>query len=281
MDKKIVMLFKDGMKKALTFSYDDGTVHDRRFVDLMNTYGMRGTFNLNSGLFGRKEQAVINGIDTDFSRIDAEEVKTLFEGHEISAHAVNHPSLTELPMAVAREEVAEDRKNLEALAGYPVTGFAYPYGTYNDKVEEVLAQCGIKYARTVVSTEDFELPQEFLEWHTTCHHENPKLMEIAERFVNEKPQEARVFYVWGHSYEFAQKNNWQMIEDFFRYMQEHKEGVWFATNGEIADYTLAFRQLQTSSDGKILYNPTAVDLWYGLDGQTYCIRSKERVQLPL
>lgn len=279
MNKQVMMVFKDGIKKALTFSYDDGTVHDRRLVALMNTYGMRGTFNLNSGLFGKKEQAVINGIDTDFSRIDAEEVKTLFEGHEISAHAVNHPSLTEISIAAGREEVAKDRKNLEALAGYPVTGFAYPYGTYNDKVEEMLSECGITYARTVVSTEDFELPQEFLEWHATCHHENERLMELAERFVNEKPEEARVFYVWGHSYEFAQKDNWQMIEDFFAYMQEHKEGIWFATNGEIAKYTLAFRQLQLSSDGKILHNPTDVDLWYELNGQIYCIRSGERVEL--
>lgn len=279
MSNGMVMLFKDGMRKALTFSYDDGTVHDRRLVELMNRYQMRGTFNLNSGLFGTKGEQIINGINTDFSRIEEEEVRTLYEGHEISAHTVNHPSLTELSMAAGREEVAEDVKKLEALAGYPVTGFAYPFGTYNDKVEEILAECGITYARTVVSTNDFELPHEFLEWHATCHHETPDLMELAERFVKEDKEEARVFYVWGHSYEFAQKNNWQVIEEFFRYMKEHGEEIWFATNGEIAEYTLAFRQLQLSSDGKILNNPTNVDLWYGINGRVYCIRGGERVEL--
>ena len=29
------MLWKDGKKKALTLSYDDGTIHDRRFIDLL------------------------------------------------------------------------------------------------------------------------------------------------------------------------------------------------------------------------------------------------------
>lgn len=279
MSNEMVMLFKDGMRKALTFSYDDGTVHDRRLVELMNRYQMRGTFNLNSGLFGTKGEQIINGINTDFSRIEEEEVRTLYEGHEISAHTVNHPSLTELSMAAGREEVLEDVKKLEALAGYPITGFAYPFGTYNDKVEEILAECGITYARTVVSTNDFELPHEFLEWHATCHHETPDLMELAERFVKEDKEEARLFYVWGHSYEFAQKNNWQMIEEFFQYMQEHGEGIWFATNGEIAEYTLAFRQLQLSSDGKILNNPTDVDLWYGINGRVYSIRAGERVEL--
>ena len=279
MSNEIVMLFQDGIKKALTFSYDDGTIHDRRFVALMNRYGMKGTFNLNSGIFGIKERKMNNGVDTDFSRVDEEEVAALYEGHEISAHTSTHPSLTEISIAAGKEEVITDCKKLEELAGYPITGFAYPYGTYNDKVEEMLSECGIIYARTVVSTEDFELPREFLEWHATCHHSTPRLMELAERFVKEEPAEARVFYVWGHSYEFSQKNNWDMIEDFFRYMKENSEGIWFATNREIADYTLAFRKLEISSDGKIIYNPTEMDLWYGLNGQTYCIRSKEKKEL--
>lgn len=273
------MLWKDGKRKALTFSYDDGTIHDRRLVSLMNTYGMKGTFNLNSGLFGKVEQAVINGIDTDFSRISGEEVKTLFEGHEVACHTLTHPSLTEIPAVMGRAEVLEDCQNLEKLTGKPVTGFAYPYGTYNDKVEEMLAECGITYARTVVSTENFELPHDFLEWHPTCHHESPKLMELAAEFVKEDATEAKMFYVWGHSYEFAQKDNWQLIEELFRLMQEYGQDIWFATNDEIATYTKAYRELQISSDGNIVYNPTEVDLWYGIGKEVYCIHSGERKEL--
>ena len=40
------MLWKDGKKKALTLSYDDGTIHDRRFIDMLNKYGIKCTFNL-------------------------------------------------------------------------------------------------------------------------------------------------------------------------------------------------------------------------------------------
>ena len=42
-------LWKDGKKGCLTFSYDDGTKHDYRLVEIFNKYGMKGTFNLNSG----------------------------------------------------------------------------------------------------------------------------------------------------------------------------------------------------------------------------------------
>lgn len=40
----------NGKKKAVTFSYDDGVTQDRRLVEMMNTYGVKGTFNLNSGI---------------------------------------------------------------------------------------------------------------------------------------------------------------------------------------------------------------------------------------
>lgn len=276
MEYGLSMLFQDGRKKALTFSYDDGTVHDRKLVALMNQYGMKGTFNLNSGLFGRCERKVIDGFDTDFTRIDAEEVKELYKGHEVASHTLTHPSLTNLPSNMGAREVLQDRNNLENLTGELVRGFAYPYGTYNEKVEEVLSACGIEYARTVNSTERFEIPQDFLEWHPTCHHDSPKLMELAEKFCKGSAREAEIFYLWGHSYEFSQKENWQVIEDFMKYISEYKESVWLASNIEIADYVGAFKKLMRSTDGRIIYNPTGMTLWFAMDEEVHCIHGNEK-----
>ncbi len=36
--------------KYLTFSYDDGVTQDIRLIELFNKYGMKATFNINSGL---------------------------------------------------------------------------------------------------------------------------------------------------------------------------------------------------------------------------------------
>ena len=44
--------FPNGKKKAFTLSYDDGQIYDRRFVDLLDRYGLRATFHLNSGKLG-------------------------------------------------------------------------------------------------------------------------------------------------------------------------------------------------------------------------------------
>ena len=60
------------------------------------------------------------------------------------------------------------------------------YGAYNSQIEEILDACGIEYARTVESTGDFCLPEDFLAWHPTCHHEDERLMALAEKFCRER-----------------------------------------------------------------------------------------------
>ena len=41
--------YEQGKKKAVTFSYDDGTVQDVRLIELLDKYGLKSTFNLCSG----------------------------------------------------------------------------------------------------------------------------------------------------------------------------------------------------------------------------------------
>ena len=280
MDYEIRMLFPEGKRKALTFSYDDGTIHDRRLAALLNEYGMKGTFNLNYGLLGKGGMETVNGIETDFSRVEAEEVRCLYQGHEIASHAYSHASLTGLPKNMAATEVLKDRYNLEQLTGELIRGFAYPYGAYNSQIEEILDACGIEYARTVESTGDFCLPEDFLAWHPTCHHEDERLMALAEKFCREEKDGPFVFYLWGHSYEFEQKNNWELMENFLKYMAQYKEDIWCATNIEILDYVKAYRELKRSTDGKILMNPNATPLYVAMNGRKYCIHGNEKLELP-
>lgn len=279
-DTRLEMLFPGGKKKALTFSYDDGTVHDRRLAALLNRYGMKGTFNLNSGLFSQKEEKETDGIRIDFSRIDAKEVKELYAGHEVASHTMSHPAITNLPSNMAAAEVLKDRRNLEELTGSLVRGFAYPFGAYNEMAEEILDACGIEYARTVLSTNAFSLPQDFLEWHPTCHHTAGNLMELAKVFCEgERQYEPWVFYLWGHSYEFEEKNNWQVLEEFLNYMKGCEEEIWFATNMEIVDYVKAYRMLRRSTDGTIIYNPNGITLWFETGGAVRKVQGNETISL--
>ena len=211
MGSELTMLFEGGKRKALTFSYDDGTIYDKKLVSLLKKYDMKATFNLNSGLLGQKEHRMINGINTDFSQIEPWEVKTVYADQEVASHTVNHSSIVGLSQNMGAAEVLKNKQKLEELTGRPVRGFAYPYGSYNELAEEILSACGIEYARTADSSNDFDIPQDFLEWHPTCHHDAPELLKLAEKFCNDDSLQPQLFCIWGRSYEFAQKDNWQVL----------------------------------------------------------------------
>lgn len=277
----VQMAFPEGKIKAFTLSYDDGVRQDERLLALMRQYGIRGTFNLNYGTLGRVGHAVIDGYDTDIATFREEEVVTMYEGQEIACHTLNHKKLTEISPASATFEVIEDRRNLERVIEKMVTGFAYPFGTYDATVQQVLVACGIHYARTVQSTHAFDLPEDFLAWHPTCHHNDEKIMELLEQFCTGPVgfAGARLFYFWGHAYEFDQRENWGQIEKILSYVDRYKKEIWFATNGEIYDYVQAFRKLEFSADGELVENKTAVDVWLLADGASVKVPAGQIVRL--
>ncbi len=252
--------YPEGKKKALTMSYDDGQIYDRRLVEIFNKYRIKGTFHLNSGKF-----------DTE-PFISAAEVTELFKGHEISAHTLNHPFLTMIPNEMIVSEIIEDRRRLEALAGYPIRGMSYPFGVYSDEVVRMLPGLGIEYCRTVQSHGNFHTAENFLTWHPTCHHED-NLMDKCRQFQNQPPwSQMPLLYVWGHSFEFERNNNWELIEEFCKTVAGD-EAVWYATNIEIFDYIKAIRGLKFSVDRKIVYNCAAIPVWIGVDGAAVKIGS--------
>lgn len=260
---KVYISFPEGKSKALTMSYDDGKVPDRRLVDIFNKNGIKGTFNINSGMLGAKAKGKMP------ARIPAEELTELYKGHEIATHTVTHPTIARCPMTEVAAEILEDRKVLEKATGQIIRGHAYPNGSYNEEIKALYKSLGIAYARVVETTEGFELPTDFMEWKGTCHHNNPRLMELAQTFAEfKKPQYLKLMYVWGHSYEFDNNNNWNVIEEFCQYMGG-REDIWYATNIEIVDYMEAAGSLRFSCDAEHVYNPNACSVWLQLNGEIY------------
>lgn len=270
------MRFHDGKTKALTLSYDDGVQQDAKLIEILDQYGLKGTFNLNSGLFA--EEGVRYPAGQIHRRMTEKEALALYQnsGHEVAVHALTHPWLEKLPAAAVLQEVLEDRRRLESIFGGVVRGMAYPFGTYNDTVVEVLKTAGIAYSRTVISTERFAIPEDWLRLPATCHHNNPRLMELAEKFINSP--DCGLFYLWGHSYEFEQNDNWQVISDFAAKVSG-KADIWYATNIDIYNYVQAYRNLQFNADCTRIQNLSAVDVWIAAAGKTVHIPAGKTVQL--
>jgi hypothetical protein len=264
----IELLFPQGKEKALTTSYDDGVRQDKLLVKIMNEHGIRGTFNLSSGLLGKNCRAVIDGFDTDTSKIPLGEICSVYEGHEIACHAHTHLDLTKESEEVIDGQLDTDRRILEDETGKLVQGFAYPYGTYDDGVVQKLRQHGIRYARTVCSTNEFAIPENFLTWHPTCHHNDPRLMELIADFCQNPSHvgNSGLFYLWGHSYEFDQRENWDLIENLFSFLDDYHDDIWFATNGEIESYVESYIRLRISADETMINNPSVQSVWIRYNG---------------
>lgn len=223
-------MFSDNKTKAFTLSYDDGVMTDARFVNIINKYGIKCTFNLNSSFIGSSNEWMYHDLNVTY--LDKETALKTYQGHEIAVHTCTHPFLEKLSNQEIKAEISEDRITLQNMFHQPVSGMAYPYGTYNDAVKKAVAECGISYSRTVVSTHNFNPPEDFLEWHFTCHHKDEQLMELAEQFCNLNTTEPQIFSVWGHSYEFEGDNNWEIIDHLCHYISEHDD-IYFGTNLEL------------------------------------------------
>lgn len=270
----IHICFPEGKHKVLTFSYDDGRGADKRLIEIFNKYHLKGSFHLNSGFIDPKSSS--NRIHDDY--IQAYDIKSIYEGHEVACHTVTHPTIARTPIEHVALQVIEDRRFLEKITGSPVQGFSYPNGSYNESIKELLPQLGIKYARTVGSSGNFNMPEDYLQWQATCHH-NHRLLELGAAFKElYKTQYLYMMYVWGHSFEFDRDDNWDLIEQFAQ-MIANQSDIWYATNIEIVRYMEAAKQLVIGMDTSFAYNPSALTVWININGEIKAIQPGETVSL--
>ena len=264
--------FKD---KAVTLSYDDGMTFDEKLISIIDKYGLKCTFNINSGLFADSEGK---------RRLTKENAYKLYanSNHEVAIHGVNHLSLTAVSREVGTADVINDRVNLEKMFNRVVKGMAYANGAYNDEVVDMLKCCGIKYARTCVATGGFNIPTDWLRLPSTCHHTDPKLMEYVDNFLKDSScgyfwaERPKLFYLWGHSYEYNDNNNWDILENFCKKVG-NRDDIWYCTNGEVYDYVKAFESLEYSADGKIIKNNSNIDIYLKYYGNKLLVKANETV----
>lgn len=228
----------NGKMKALTFSYDDGVTQDRRLLRILDKYGLRCTFNINSGCFAEAHAFFDEQKNVTFPhvRLRESEIAEVYAGHEVAVHTRTHPSLKDLSDEQILHEVEDDRKTLSALVGYDVFGMAYPGGTrfVTPHVADVIrTNTPIRYARTTTSTHTFDLPKDPLLLDPTVHHtEKDKMFELAARFLALEPDTPQLFYIWGHAYEFDRDDDWEWFDAFCR-MVSGRDDIFYGTNSEV------------------------------------------------
>lgn len=226
----------NGKMKAVTFSYDDGVTQDIRLVEILNRYNLKATFNLNSELLGKGGNLDILGKRISHKKIKPSEVTSIYKGHEIAAHTLTHPDMTEMSADEVIREVEQDRLNLSELSGTEVIGMAYPgrQPNYNSRIARIIEDStGVKYARTTICSNDFSPQRDLYEFHPSVFHRDwEQLYKLAEKFIELDPKSEKIFYIWGHSYEFDINDEWDKFEDFCKFIS-NRDDIFYGTNKEI------------------------------------------------
>ncbi len=227
----------NGKMKAVTFSYDDGVTQDIRLIEIFNKYGLKATFNLNSGRLGQTRELIREGVTVSQNKNKREDIMRIYKGHEVAGHTIDHENLTRLTDAEITKTVEGDRIALSEIVGYEVVGMAYPGAgvVYNEHVAKVIRETtGMKYARADDSTGGFELQPDLFLYNPTerQHNRFERLYRLAEEFINMKPDSPKLFYIWGHAYEFDINDSWDEMDRFCKFIAGHDD-IFYGTNSEV------------------------------------------------
>ena len=225
-------------KLIATTSWDDGTKLDLKLAELLNKYGIRGTFYITKTY-----------LDNPLGKDD---LRTLDEVHEVSAHTLNHVDLTKVSLSQAKEEIEGIKAYLEDILGHKIHMLCYPYGKYNENIKEMVRASGFIGARTC-EPGGLVFPRDPYQWHITLFASNDSpfmawqiwwkahLWKFEALFDWESRakllfdlalEKGGIYHIYGHSAEFERNNSWDKLERVLDYISK-REGAQYLTNGKI------------------------------------------------
>jgi peptidoglycan-N-acetylglucosamine deacetylase len=235
------------MKTAvLTTSWDDGHRYDVRLARMLKEHGLGATF-------------YVAPQNQEFAKQDlltSQEIRDISRDFEIGAHSMTHCRLPTISEQQAEKEIVESKAVLEQVTGREIKAFCYPGGAYTKVHVQLVKDAGYRYARTVaryaftvddpyeagtslhVYNHRFDLWQtarfakfrpikvlRYLEWDA-----------LARAMFDQVIKEGGVYHLWGHSWEIDDHNDWERLENVFRYISANPK-VKYVTNGELEAYS--------------------------------------------
>lgn len=268
----ITKLYPNGKAKAFNVTYDDGVLQDVRFVEFLNKYNLKGTFNLNSGLI-KHEFEWIHENGCVVKRLSKDKVVSLYQGHEIASHTLTHPYMDNLSESEILYELQSDKVNLEKLFGREVKGFAVPFDYYSELIESCVKKSGFSYARISEKSRSFTPQTDYFEWKATVFHTDSKLKELTQQFIK-SDEELALFQIVGHSYDLDIESLWETIEDIFRLISAQNDTIPMTTIG-IIEYLKAMDKADISD--KCIKNNSNINLWFSDNESIFEVKPKEEV----
>lgn len=215
--------------KAVTFSFDDGINNDIKVVELLNKYGLKATFNINTGKANHDDKWYFE--EKEVYHLTMDEMKILYKGHEVASHSYSHPHIEKLTHEQKCEEIKKDIKNIETCFNQKVKGFISPYGVRDDDLFLAMKENNIKFGRGVTSTHSFDIPSNLLDYQPSLRMFEKDFDKVIDEFINLKPIKKQVLFIWTHSYEINTNERWTEFENLLKKLSQ-QEDIYFSTNSE-------------------------------------------------
>lgn len=204
--------------KIICLSFDDGTIYDLKFIQLLNKYNLKATFNLNSGL---DDFIWYYNNECPIKRLKLKNVIDKYIGHEVASHSLTHPYFSSLKEEEAIVEVYEDINNLSKIFGYKIEGFAFPF---HDQTEENIVSIKdnveLSYIRYSY-LKDTYFPIDRYHIHINALYDDEEIYHKLEQFINNSLDNS-LFVIAGHAYEFEVKCDWEKIEKLLSYLSKEQ-----------------------------------------------------------
>ncbi len=128
-------------EKAVIITFDDGA------KDYMSSaFPILQAYEMKSTMFLQSHVRSSNWLSED-------DIRSLHDSGlvEFGSHTKYHEYLTRVSEVVVRKEIQESKEKIESLIEQPVQVLSYPFGLYNDRVEELVEEAGYEMALTIDS----------------------------------------------------------------------------------------------------------------------------------
>lgn len=217
----------DSIQKIPKFitSWDDYSPLNYRLADLLIKYRIPAIFFIELG----NPQEFPNA--WPHQKENEAQIKNLYSrGFWIGGHTYIHPpDIKILSDFHLEKEIIWNKKQLENIINEKIEWFAYPRGRFDARIKKYVRNAGYKFARTTRILNKGYI-DDFYEIDTTIHcrqrqeYQNWDWLELAKVRISElkmKPDELPYIHIWGHSWEIEKYNEWNKLEELFKYINEN------------------------------------------------------------
>ena len=204
--------------KIVCLSFDDGTIYDLKFIELLNKYNIKATLNLNSKL----KDFIWYYENKPIKRLDLEKYKDMYDGHEVASHSLTHPYFSSLSKEEVIRQVKEDIDNLSKIFNYKIEGFAFPFHDQTEEnIQTIKNNVELSYIRYSF-LDSCGVHKDRYHIHINALYDDVDIYDRLIEFKN-SDKENELFVITGHAYEFEVKNDWNKIEKLLKYLKNDKD----------------------------------------------------------